>query len=63
MANSPFTTLPKVASALFDQNGTAMVGVTVTSFTPYSINSTTGAPTSTIPSLGVAHDERFALTN
>jgi len=63
MANSPFTNLPKVASGLFDQNGAVMIGVTVTSFTPYFINATSGEPTSPVPALGVAHDQRFALTN
>ncbi len=63
MANSPFLTLPKVAAGQFDQNGTALIGLTVTSFTAYSIDAVTGAPTSPTPSLGVAHDERFAVTN
>jgi 6-phosphogluconolactonase (cycloisomerase 2 family) len=63
MANSPFTNLPKVAIAIFDQNGTTMIGVTVTSFIPYFINATTGAPTSPVPALSVAHDERYAVTN
>ena len=63
MANSPFTNLPKVRSGLFDQNGAVMIGVTVTSFTPYFINATSGEPTSPVPPLGVAHDQRFALTN
>lgn len=63
MASSPFVNLPKVNTGLFDPNGTSLLGVTVTSFFIYSIDATTGAPTSPLPSLGVAHDERYAITN
>jgi len=63
MTNSPFTSLPKVVSAVFDQAGTTMIGVTGLNFTVFSVDGTTGAPSSTLPSLGVLHDERYAVTN
>ena len=63
MAGSPFSTLPKVVSGEFDQNGNSLIGVTGLSFTAYAIDSITGAPSNTIPSLAVPHDERFAVTN
>jgi len=63
MTSSPFVNLPKVNTGIFDQNGGTLLGVTTTSFFVYSVDSTTGTPTSPIPSLGVAHDERYAFTN
>lgn len=63
MANSPFTSLPRVALGIFDQNGSALMGVTTTNFTPYFIDATTGAPTSPVTALSVPHDERYAITN
>jgi hypothetical protein len=63
MPNSPFTSLPKVPTATFDQSGTTMIGVTDSSFTVYAVDATTGAPSSTLPSLSVLHDERYAVTN
>jgi 6-phosphogluconolactonase (cycloisomerase 2 family) len=63
MANSPFVNLPKVNTGVFDQNGTVLLGATTTSFFVYSIDSTSGTPTSPLPALGVAHDQRYAITN
>jgi hypothetical protein len=63
MANSPFSSLPKVVTAIFDQAGTTMIGVTGSSFTVFSVDANTGAPSSTLPSLSVLHDERYAVTN
>ena len=57
------TTLKNRKSFRFDQNGTVLLGVTTTSFFVYSIDSTSGTPTSPLPALGVAHDERYAITN
>ena len=62
MTGSPFVNLPKVNTGLFDQNGGTLLGVTGTSFFVYTIDAT-GTPTSPIPSLGTAHDERYAFTN
>jgi hypothetical protein len=62
MSASPFINLPKVNTGLFDQTGGTLLGVTTTSFFVYSIDAT-GTPTSPIPSLGTAHDERYAFTN
>ncbi len=63
MTGSPFLNLPKVNSGIFDQTGGTLLGVTTTSFFAYFVDSNTGTPTSPTPSLGVAHDERFAITN
>jgi 6-phosphogluconolactonase (cycloisomerase 2 family) len=63
MTNSPFTSLAASSTGQFDQNGTVLLGVTVTSFNAYVINQNTGAPSSPTPSLSVAHDERYAITN
>ncbi|HWX91295.1 MAG TPA: beta-propeller fold lactonase family protein [Terriglobales bacterium] len=63
MTNSPFASLPKVVTATFDQAGTTMIGLTGSSFTVYAVDANTGAPSSTLPSLSVLHDERYAVTN
>jgi 6-phosphogluconolactonase (cycloisomerase 2 family) len=63
MTNSPFTSLAASVTGQFDQNGTVLLGVTVTNFNAYLINQSTGAPSSPTPSLGVAHDQRYAITN
>ena len=63
MANSPFSTLPKVVTGVFDQAGTTMIGVTGAAFTVFAVDGTTGVPTRPLPSLQVGHDERYAVTN
>lgn len=63
MPNSPFSSLPGMVTGVFDQNSSTLVGVTGAAFTVFTVNGTTGVPTSPLPSLQVAHDERYALTN
>jgi len=63
MSGSPFSSLPGAAAGQFDQGGSILIGATASSFIVYNVSTTTGTPTSTIPALGAAHDERFTVTD
>lgn len=65
LTGSPFTSLSNLTGCQFDQNGTALFGILLSSSEVgvRIINPTTGAVLGGIPDLGVATDLYFGVTN